>query len=184
MSEISDRFRRLSDDFTDRVTAVPPERWENPSPCEGWTARDVVGHMVGNVGFFFKLVGKEAPAGPSVTEDPAGAWLAARAAMQGALDDPDLAGAEFESQMMGGRSTFEQGVDRFANFDVLVHTWDLARASGLDERLDPDEVHRAFESAVPMDAMMRSPGVCGPKLDPPPGADEQTRFLAFVGRRA
>ena len=26
--------------------------------------------------------------------------------------------------------------------DILVHTWDLARATGQDETLDPDEVQR------------------------------------------
>lgn len=182
MSEIADRFRRLSGDFTARVTAVPPGAWANPSPCEGWTARDVVRHMVHNVGHFFTLVGMEPPAGPSVEDDPAGAWSAARDALQRALDDPDVAGTEYESQVMGGRGTFEQAVDRFGNFDVLVHTWDLARAAGLDERLDPGEVHWAMEAALQVDAMLRSPGVCGPKIDPPAGADEQTRLLAFLGR--
>ena len=35
-----------------------------------------------------------------------------------------------------------------------------------------------------MDEMMRTPGGFGPKIDPPPGADVQTRLLAFTGRRA
>jgi uncharacterized protein (TIGR03086 family) len=183
MTEISDRYRHLSADFTSRVIAVPPERWVSPSPCEGWTARDVVGHLVGNVGWFFTLIDQEAPVAPSVEDDPVAAWSAARDALQGALDDPAVAQHEYESQAMGGKGTLEQAVDRFGNFDVLVHTWDLARAAGLDERLDPDEVHRALEAALPMDTMLRSPGVCGPKIDPPQGADEQTRFLAFLGRQ-
>ena len=48
MSEISERFRDLAAKFTRRVDAVPDDRWSSPSPCEGWTTRDVVGHMVGN----------------------------------------------------------------------------------------------------------------------------------------
>jgi uncharacterized protein (TIGR03086 family) len=140
--------------------------------------------MVGNVGFFFKLIDREMSACPSVEDDPVGAWLAARGALQEALDDPSVAQAEYESQSMGGRGTFEQAVDQFGNLDVLVHTWDLARAAGLDERLDPGEVHRAFEAALPMDEMLRSAGACGPKLDPPADTDEQTRFLAFLGRAA
>lgn len=184
VGEVADRFRRLSEGFTARVAAVPPDGWANPSPCEGWTARDVVAHMVGNAGFLLGLIAVEPPAGPSADEDPVAAWAAARDALQRALDDPQVAGREYHSQAMGGRGTFEQAVDRFGNLDALVHTWDLARAAGLDERLDPDEVHRAFEAAQPMDAMLRSPGACGPKLEAPPGADEQTRFLAFLGRRA
>lgn len=184
VSEIADRFRRLSGDFSARVAAVPVGAWENPSPCEGWTARDVVAHMVSNAGWFFGLIGAPAPAGPSVADDPRGAWDAARDALQRALDDPTTARSEYDSQAMGGRGTFEEAVDRFGNFDVLVHTWDLARAAGLDERLDPAEVRRAFEAALAMDEMLRSGGVCGPKIDVAPDADDQTRFLGFVGRRA
>jgi uncharacterized protein (TIGR03086 family) len=178
---VADRFRLLAAAFTDRVEAVPDDRWESPSPCEEWTARDVVRHLVGNVDFFFGMIGRERPAGPSVDEDPAGAWAAARDAMQAALDDPEVAGTEYDGQF--GQSTLEQGVDRFMAIDLVVHSWDLARAAGLDERLDPDEVNRVFEEVHPMDDMLRAPQAFGPKLDPPEGADEQRRLLAFLGRR-
>jgi hypothetical protein len=68
--------------------------------------------------------------------------------------------------------------------DVLVHTWDLARTIGADESLDEDTVRRAYEALKPMDAMIRQPYVFGPKLEPPMGADVQTEFLYFLGRRA
>ena len=68
--------------------------------------------------------------------------------------------------------------------DVLVHTWDLARAVGAQERLDEDSVRMAYAALQPMDAMIRQPGVFGPKLDAPTGADVQTKFLYFLGRRA
>jgi uncharacterized protein (TIGR03086 family) len=68
--------------------------------------------------------------------------------------------------------------------DTCIHTWDLARAVGGDERLDPDVVRLSWEMLEPMDAMLRRPGVFGPKLDAPADADEQTRLLYFLGRRA
>jgi uncharacterized protein (TIGR03086 family) len=182
MTEISERFHRRAASFTSRVEAVPPDRWDNPSPCEEWTARDIVQHMVDNAQRFYGLVGRELPPGPSVTEDPVGAWKGARDAIQAGLDDPDIATLEYDGQM--GKGTFEQGVDRFGGTDLVIHAWDLARATGGDERLDPDDVHAVYESLKPMDDMMRSPGAFGPKLEPPPGADEQTRLLAFAGRRA
>jgi uncharacterized protein (TIGR03086 family) len=75
-------------------------------------------------------------------------------------------------------------IGSFVTMDLLVHTWDLARAIGADERLDEDSVRRCYELLQPMDAMIRQPGVFGPKLDPPGGADVQTAFLYFLGRRA
>ena len=66
MSEISDRYRRLSQAFADTVAAVPDDRWENPSPCEDWTARDVVRHVVQTPGIFWGMIGREYPEPPSV----------------------------------------------------------------------------------------------------------------------
>jgi hypothetical protein len=75
-------------------------------------------------------------------------------------------------------------IGRFVCMDVLVHTWDLARTVGADERLDEEMVRQAYDALKPMDAAIRQPGVFGPKLEPPAGADLQTEFLYFLGRRA
>jgi uncharacterized protein (TIGR03086 family) len=177
----ADRFRTLAAAFTDRVEAVPADRWESPSPCEGWTARDVVRHMVGNVDMFHGMIGEERPSGKTVDDDPVAAWAEARDAMQAALDDPETARREYDGFF--GRTTLEQSVDRLMGADLVVHAWDLARATGGDEKLDPDAVHEVFTALQPMDEMLRAPNAFGPKLDPPAGADEQTRLLAFLGRR-
>jgi hypothetical protein len=75
-------------------------------------------------------------------------------------------------------------IGRFVTMDVLVHTWDLARTVGADERLDEESVRMAYEALKPMDAVIRRPNVFAAKIDPPPGADTQTEFLYFLGRRA
>ena len=93
-----------------------------------------------------------------------------------------MASAEYDG--LFGRTTFERSVDRILTSDVLVHTWDLARATGLDERLDPAEVERAEADMRSMGDALRTPGVCGPELVAPPDADPQTKLLAFMGRRA
>ena len=80
MSEYSNRFTKIADAFSDRVPAVPDKAWANPSPCEGWDARDVVAHLVEWVpGFFTENAALEFPTGPSVDDDPAGAWSTLRA---------------------------------------------------------------------------------------------------------
>src|SRR6266581_7179456 len=120
MTEISDRFRRRAAAFTDRVEAVPDDRWDDPSPCEGWVARDIVRHMVENAQRFYAFVDRELPPGPSAADDPKGAWAHARDAMQAGLDDPAIATHEYDGQM--GKGTFEQGVDRFAGPDLVIHS--------------------------------------------------------------
>jgi uncharacterized protein (TIGR03086 family) len=180
MSDVADRYRRLSEAFAARIATVPADRWDSPSPCDGWTARDVVRHVVDSQARFLQLVGREIGPLPAVADDPAGAWAAARAAMQADLDDPDRAAAEFDG--MFGRSTLAQAVDRFGCTDLVVHAWDLARATGQDERLDPEEVRRVLASMAGLEDSMRGPRTFGPPVDVPPDAGEQARMLAFLGR--
>jgi len=179
---IAERYRRLSSAFADKVAAVPEDRWGSPSPCEGWTASDVVQHVVDSSGMFFGFVGRETPESPSVDEDPVAAFDAVRTAVQADLDDPDRAGTTFEG--FSGPSTFGDAVDRFLAFDLVVHGWDLARATGLDEAIDPAELGRIAEAAEAMGPMLRSSGAFGPEVAVGPDADQQTRLLAFLGRQA
>ena len=180
MTEISDRYRKVAATFTQRVGEVPADAWQHPAPCEGWVARDVVGHLVEWLpGFFVGTFGVQMEPVPDLS-DPAAAWAVVDAAFQAALDDPSFASVERDTPM--GPKTFEDAIDMICTPDVLVHTWDLARATGLDERLDPDEVHRFAESMEPLDAMLRESGHYGPRVPVPDDADEQTRLLAFLGR--
>jgi len=181
MTEIADRYRRRAAAFSVRVDAVPDDRWSSPSPCEGWTTAQVVAHVAEAATLFLGLVDREPPPAPDAADDPVGAWQASRDAILAGLEDPAIAGLEYEGQL--GQATFEMAIDRFASPDLVIHTWDLSRAAGLDDRLDPDDVHSIFEAMKPLDEMLRASGSFGPKVEPPEGADEQARFLAFLGRR-
>ncbi len=180
------RYRRRAATLTDTVAAVPEDRWSAPTPCEDWDARALLDHVVATQSLFAGFVGRELQPGPSVADDPLGAWVTARDQTQAALDDPALAEVAFDGFL--GRSTFEEGVDRFLSFDLVVHRWDLARAAGLDDEI-PAEDLAALQVALDrmseqMGEAMRSPGAFGPELSPPPDADHQVRVLAFIGRRA
>ncbi len=183
MTEISDRYTRLATAFSDRVAAVPDDAWSNPSPCEEWTARDIVRHIVDTQGMFLGFVGREMGELPSVDDDPEAAVRAATGRIQHDLADPDLAGATFEG--MFGTQTFEAAVDRFLSADLVVHAWDLATATGQDTEIPEEDVAHMRELAkgFPSEAM-RGPGAFGPEIDVPDDATEQAKLLAFLGRRA
>jgi uncharacterized protein (TIGR03086 family) len=182
VTEISTRYARLSDAFAAKVAAVPEASWSNQSPCDDWTARDVVRHLVATQDMFLGLVGRQLGDIPEVDNDPLGAWNAARSVVQCDLEDPDRAGTEFEG--FSGTSTFEAAVNRFLCMDLVVHGWDLARAAGLDDRIDPEDVARVNEQAMAFGDMLRSPHAFGPEVTAPTDADEQTKLLAYLGRRA
>jgi uncharacterized protein (TIGR03086 family) len=182
VSEMTDRFEMVAAGFDQRVQAVPPDKWSAQSPCEDWTARDVVGHVVRN----YRSIAAEATGGKGgemgENEDPVTAWSDAYGRMSTLAKDPKALAANVRGP--GGPTPLEQAMGTLISMDTSVHTWDLARAVGGDEHLDPDVVHLAREMLEPMDAMIRQPGIFGPKLDPPEGADEQTQLLYFLGRRA
>ena len=181
MTEVSERYARLADAFAAKIAAVPSDRWASPSPCTEWTARDVVGHVVSTQGMILGLVGREVGEIRSIDDDPLGAFTDARAVVQRDLEDPARAGTEFDGSW--GKSTFEGAVDRFLCFDLVVHGWDLARAAGLDEHIDPDEVARVRAAAETFGDQMRGPRAFGAEVEPPAGANEQEKLLAFLGRK-
>src|SRR3954469_17648880 len=109
MSDIADRYARITGQFTDRVLAVSPGAWNDPSPCRGWMARDVVGHLTDWIPGFFGPVGVEFPAVPSVQDDPVGAWVTVQTAMASALADPDTAVKQVETPF--GKQSFAEAVD-------------------------------------------------------------------------
>ena len=182
MSTVADRYRNVAGTFTARVEGVPDGAWERPAPCEGWVARDVVRHLVEWFPPFLQAgAGITLPAGPSVDDDPVGAWTTMSGAVQELLDDPATDERRL-SHPQAGEHPLDQAIAMFFLGDVLIHTWDLARATGQDETLDADEVRGALEGMVPFDAALRSSGHYGPKVDVPADADDQTTLIAFTGR--
>lgn len=182
MSEYSEHYTKVASQFTRRVESVPDDAWDNPAPCAGWVTRDVVRHLVEWVpGFFSGFAALDLGEMPSVDENPVTAWTALDDALQRALGDPSVAHREFE--MHGSRYTVEHAIDMFVSGDLVVHAWDIARAAGLDETLDPGEVHALLVGMAPMDQMLRESGHYGPRVEVPDDADEQTRLIAFTGRR-
>jgi uncharacterized protein (TIGR03086 family) len=175
----SERYRRIAAEMSARVDAVPADAWDNPAPCEGWRARDVIGHLVGWIPG--TVLGGTWLEGADADVDPVGAWHALDDALQAALDDP--ASSAIELDLPPGRMTRDRAIDMICTNDVLIHTWDLARATGLDERLLADEVEGMLAGIAPMDAALRESGHYGPKVQVAADADAQTRLLAFLGRR-
>jgi uncharacterized protein (TIGR03086 family) len=191
MTAIADRYRRRADDFERKVAAVAPEQWSNASPCAAWSARDVVDHIVSMHGYMLRPVGRALAPAPSVADDPLGAFRAARAEVEAVLDDPTLAATECDTPT--GRMRAEEHIDVVVSDDLPQHGWDLARATGQDDAIDPDDLERLWASttAIPAELMekYRTPGafgpgieVFGPEVPIPADAPLQHRFLGLIGR--
>jgi len=125
-----------------------------------------------------------------VNEDPLTDFREARRQVQEALES-DRARSEVSTP--GGPMTLEDHVDQVVSDDLVLHGWDLARATGQDETIPAADVERlwATATAVPADLMerFRTPGAFGPGIEVygaevkvPHDAPLQDRLLGYVGR--
>jgi uncharacterized protein (TIGR03086 family) len=143
----------------------------------------VVRHLVEWVPAFFADAGGPAlPAAPPSDADPSDGWRALDTAIQALLNDPDRAASQVDHPRVG-RRRFDEAIGQFVLPDVFIHTWDLARATGQDETLDPAMVRELLAGMEPLDEMLRASGQYGPRVEVPASADAQTRLIAFTGRR-
>lgn len=174
------RHRAVGATFLDRARHVAD--WDSPAPVPGWTARDVVRHLVDWFpGFLAAGAGVTLPAGPSVDDDPAAAWQARYEAVQALLDDPSTRDRTLSNPHIG-EVPLDRAIDQFYTSDVFMHTWDLARATGQDETLDPAMCAALLAGMEPREEIIRSSGQYGPRVEVPAGAGPQTRMLGFIGR--
>jgi uncharacterized protein (TIGR03086 family) len=163
------------------IDSIDPSSWTSASPCEGWTALDVVRHVVTTEADFLRQRDLLVPEIDAA--DPVAAWPGVRDAIAAVLADDALAGRVFDGYF--GPTTIGETLERFYVADLLVHRWDLAMAVGSADHAVLDDDERDFLAAAvgtyPPE-VMRMPGIFGPEVSPPEGADPTTRLMAYLGR--
>ncbi|GAA2907300.1 TIGR03086 family metal-binding protein [Streptosporangium fragile] len=186
--DVREAYRRALEDFGALVHRIGPEQWGNPTPCVDWDVRALVNHVVReNLGAPELLAGRTATEigdlfeGDLLDDDPIKAFdTSAVAAMHAVSGDGALTCVTHLS--FGDVPGREYIAELFA--DALVHTWDLARAIGADERLDPELVEACTAWFAESENGYRPAEAVGAHQEVPSGTDPQTRLLAFWGRRA
>jgi uncharacterized protein (TIGR03086 family) len=186
MADLVALFTRAVDQFGPRLGAVG-DRWHDATPDTEWDVRALVNHVIAEdlwappllQGMTIAEVGDRFD-GDQLGDDPEAAWAAAAAASvaavaeDGALDRTvhvsfgDISGREYVSQL---------------TCDHLIHGWDLARAIGADERMDPELVEFAYDFLSPQVDGWRSAGVFAGQVDVPAGASRQDQLLGLTGRQ-
>jgi uncharacterized protein (TIGR03086 family) len=178
-------YTRCDAAFRARLDAVD-ERWAAPTALPGWDVRALVHHVVFEerwapplfAGMSIDEVG-DMFEGDQLRPDP---LTAVRDASGAALDAVREGGALERTVHLSYGDTSGDEYARQLGADHLVHAWDLARALGVDDTLDPDAVHAVLEWFGPTEDAWRAAGVIGPRVPVPDGADEQTRLLSMFGR--
>jgi uncharacterized protein (TIGR03086 family) len=184
MSENLRRYTTIMFGFEHVLRLVPAAAWSNASPCDEWDARHVAGHAMsvvnniaarGGVGTPVDAFGDlEAIAG----EDPLASFRPIRDRYLEATDRPGVLQTRITSS--AGEMTLDEYIGRMCP-DTLIHTWDLARAARVDDRLDPGAVSAVLtgflEGDGPVRAASRYAEAITTEVD-----SEQERLIAFAGR--
>lgn len=181
MTTPAEHHRDVAARFSDCVAAVG-SCWDGPTPVAEWQVRDIVRHLVEWFpGFLASSTDIQLSAGPSVDEDPVGAWEHQRHQVQALLDDP-ATDAKVLSNPHIGEVPLPEAIDRFYTADVFMHTWDLARAIDEDDTLDETTCAEMLAGMEGIEGLLRTSGQFGPRVEVPADAPVQHRFVAFIGR--
>jgi uncharacterized protein (TIGR03086 family) len=138
VSELIEQHRRACDGFSRIAALVAPDQWERPTPCSEWDARALVEHVIGFHDFLLLR-----PLGVRANRprtDPAARWEATRIALFVALDVPGA--IDQATDLPGGGQSTPRAMLSALTTDVLVHSWDLARAT--DQAPAPDVLAAAI----------------------------------------
>lgn len=160
--------------------AVPADRWSAPSPCQGWTTRDVLAHLIETQRDFLTERGAAAGAAPKPDADPVSAWRDHARWVVDILQDDATVATEYDGFF--GPTTLGETLEQFHIWDMLVHRWDIATGGGLDAELTDEELNVVDSGAEAFGEGLYMDGVCRPGVVAPPDADRLTRVLAKLGR--
>jgi uncharacterized protein (TIGR03086 family) len=172
-------FRRV-------LAGVTHEHWELPTPCDEWDVRELVNHVLGgNVRYTMLLHG----AGPAeVAATRSLDHIGANALASFDTSAAEVVGAFEESDALE-RTVHHPAGDR-SGLDLLwlrvaewtVHGWDLARAIGGDEQLDPELVDALRVHLEDHGTGLETGGYYKAPLPAGKETPAQTRLLLIAGR--
>jgi uncharacterized protein (TIGR03086 family) len=190
-----DSFQALDiaqSEFSRRLRAVSDATWEASTPCNTWTVRDLVDHLImGNI-MTVRLLGGASTeeAMEQLPEDRA--LRAGREPHAAFVDSADEQARAFREPDAMDRTVHHPAMDMagaqllgFRTGDLALHAWDLARAIGADEELDGGLVGHVWEGFQPLALFIGDLGVFGTGPSGRVGEDAplQRRLLDLTGRR-
>ena len=146
------------------VKGVRPDQLDDPTPCVNFRVRDLMGHFLGNLdsvagGLRGEPMPDELAPRPEILgDDPGKAYDAVMADFRDAIRTP---GAMDRVLKVPFGEVPAPALVGFVAFDLIVHSWDIATATG-QQYTPPDELVA--------------------EVEPPADATPLERLVAFSGR--
>ena len=186
MTSAREQYARAWGGLAGLAAEVPDPAWDAPSPCDGWNARQVAGHLLDGERQVRALLEARTPLAP-VTDpavlaelgaDPAGAVCDAAGRVRTTVDALD---ASIPVETPHGRL----GVDQFlamALIEPVVHGWDLSAATGRPLAPDEEAVAALLDGVERLGGRLAATGMYAPAVPVGDDASPVERLLAALGR--
>ncbi|PRX50506.1 uncharacterized protein (TIGR03086 family) [Prauserella shujinwangii] len=187
MSEWEVPIKLAAGEFRGVVLGVRPEQLAEPTPCAGYDVRGLLNHVLYWAPRLTAAARREPPppsdggevAADLVTGDWQGRLGTLTDELVAALAAP---GATEGTTTMGGGELPAAMVAAMELCELVIHGWDLARATGQPFDCAPEAVAAAEEAMRGMAEQGRAMGVFGPEVPVRPEAGPLERTLALSGR--
>lgn len=180
---------RAADGFAATLAQVRDDQWDAPTSNDGQSVRELVAHVIGGNRMSAVILrggsreeGIAQFARSREDTDLLAAFEASRQEQADAFAEPGALdrvvahpAADLPAPVLLGFRITEYG----------LHGWDLARAIGADETIDPDVAAALWEILLPLEGMMAASGMfgAGRSGEVPDDAPLQARILDISGRR-
>jgi uncharacterized protein (TIGR03086 family) len=165
-------WQQAADKWSETMAQVGDDQWDASTPCEDWTVRELVDHCMHWQAMGAQMVGGAAQPGDD--------WeTVVKPQLAEALNDPsNLAGTV---PQFGGLPKHQMvGV---LIGDLVIHSWDLARAIGADDTLPPACVEATMMGLSRFPEEQMRGNMFGPEVEVPDDASAQDKLIGFVGRQ-
>ena len=180
-----DQLRQAQGVFLEVLRNVRPDQMSLPTPDDEWDVRELINHVVlGNIWSAenVKTGSAPRPSGDVIgNHEPVEAYTASADAMMASFEEPGALGRmvtmPFGEMPAAGLASF-----RFT--DLIVHAWDLAKATGQSTDLAPELCEAALAmSRQRMASMDRTNMPFKEEVNVPDDAPAADRLAGFLGRQ-
>jgi uncharacterized protein (TIGR03086 family) len=168
------------------VANVERAQFGLPTPCAEFDVRALLNHMIGGNHRFVAIAqgepGSSVPAtGDFVHDDALTPYRESAEALSNAWNDPALLERTASLPFGDFPGAVALGVH---TVEVVVHSWDLAKATGQPTELDPDLYDVVRQHSKDIDESFRGPGrPFGKAVTVPSGSSDTDQLMAWLGRQ-
>ena len=176
-------FEKATSGINKIISGIKQDQIDTQTPCSEWKVKDLIEHLIGGASHLNASMGGggDSPSAEGDVVKLAASYTSVVADLLQKASNPSALEAQVTTP--AGEMSAGQFIG-ILSLDNLVHTWDLAKATGQDAALDPALTEACYGMFVPgLIDMARPHGAFGPAVPVPDSASTQDKLLGYTGRQ-